>query len=63
MRKLTINEAAKMLGVCPQQVRVMIQNKQICGASYHVARSRKTYYITDEHINKFMKGGSANETE
>ena len=63
MQRITIKEGAARLGVCEQQLRVMIQHGQIAGASYHGPKYRRTYYLTDEHIEKFMKGGTTNEEE
>ena len=56
MQKISIENAAKMLGVCPQQVRVMIQRDKIPGATCHGPKCRRTYYITDEQVSRFMKG-------
>ena len=58
MKKITIKEAAARLGVCEQQVHVMIQNGQIIGATYHGPKYRRTYFVTDEQVNNFMKGGT-----
>lgn len=57
MKKITIKEAADMAGVCVQAMRVMIQNGLIDGATCYGPKHRRTYYVTDEHIKNFMKGG------
>ena len=56
MKKITIKEAANMLGICEQQCRVMIQRDKIPGATCHGPKCRRTYYITDEQVSRFMKG-------
>lgn len=56
MRKISIKEAADMLGVCEQQVRIMVQRDKIPGATCHGPKCRRTYYITDEQVTRFMKG-------
>jgi len=56
MKKISIKEAAQLLGVCEQQVRVMVQRNKIPGATCHGPKCRKTYYITDEQVTRFMKG-------
>ena len=58
MKKISIAQAAEMMGVCEQQVRVMIQRDKIPGASCHGPKCRRTYYITDEHVTRMMKGVS-----
>lgn len=56
MRKISIKEAADMLGVCEQQVRIMVQRDKIPGATCHGPKCRRTYYITDEQVTNLMKG-------
>lgn len=56
MRRLTIKEAAQMMAVSEQAVRMMVQLEKIPGAVCWGPKHRRTYYITDEQITKFMKG-------
>lgn len=57
MKKITIKTASEMAGVSVQAMRVMIQNGLIAGATCYGPKARRTYYVTDEHIKNFMKGG------
>ena len=57
MRKITINEAAQMMQCSSQQVRMMIQLDKIPGATCYGPKHRRTYYVTDVMIQKFMEGG------
>lgn len=59
MQKITVKDAAQMLGVSPQAVRVMIQNNVIECATCWGPKHRRTYYVTDEQVKAFMKGGKA----
>lgn len=56
MQKITIKDASERLGVSTQAVRVMIQNGVIDGATCYGPKCRRTYYITDAHVENFMKG-------
>ena len=56
MRRITTKEAARMLNVGEQQLRMMVQLEKIPGAICYGPKHRRTYYITDEQIEKFMKG-------
>ena len=58
MEKITIKVAADMAGVSEQAMRVMIQNGVIDGAKCYGPKCRRTYYVTDAHIENFMKGGN-----
>ena len=55
-RLLTIKEAAKLLNVGVQAVRIMIQQNKIPGACCYGSDNHRTYYITDAQIERFMKG-------
>lgn len=55
--KITIKAAAAMAGVSDQRMRVMIQNGVIEGAKCYGPKTRRTYFVTDEHMQNFMKGG------
>lgn len=55
MQKITVQQASDRLGVSAQALRVMIQNGVI-GKCWG-PKGRRTYYITDEMITKFMQGG------
>ena len=58
MNKITVKQAANMAGVSPQALRVMIQEKVIDGAKCYGPKGRKTYYVTDDQMINFMKGGN-----
>lgn len=61
MKQISIKEAAHMMGVAEQFVRVSIFAGKIPGA-YKIEGSggkRGKYYITDEQIKNLMKGGKA----
>lgn len=57
MHKITIKEAARMLGIGEQGVRMMIQNGCIAGATCYGPKHKRTYYVTDAQIINHMKGG------
>ena len=57
MTKITVKQASVMAGVSEQAIRVMIQHGLIDGAKCYGPKYRKTYYITDEHMHNFMRGG------
>lgn len=58
MRNISIKEAAQMMGVAEQFVRVSIFAGKIPGAYKMEGKNGKRgkYYITDEQINNLMKG-------
>ena len=58
MRRITIKEAARMLQIGEQGVRMMIQNGCINGATFYGPKHQRTYYRTDEQVINHMKGGS-----
>jgi hypothetical protein len=55
--KITIKDAAQRVGVSDQCMRVMIQNGVIEGAKRYGPKTRRTYFITSEHIKNFITGG------
>jgi hypothetical protein len=55
-KRITTKEAAQMLGISEQGLRMMVQLEKIPGAVCWGPKHRRTYYITDEQITKFMKG-------
>lgn len=57
MKRITTKEAARMLGVSEQGVRMMIQLGRIPGASCGGTKDRRSYFITDAQIKNLMKGG------
>lgn len=57
VRKITIKEAAQMMRVSEQEVRIMIQFKKIPGAFCFGPAHRRTYFVTNEHIMNAMRGG------
>lgn len=59
MNKITIKQAAQMMQVSEQQVRIMVQIGKIPGAICYGPKCRRTYFITDEHVKNLMRGGSA----
>ena len=62
MKALTIKEAAPLLQTSPQGVRELIKNNKIPGACCWGSDKHLTYYITDEQINRFMKGAINEES-
>lgn len=59
MERITVRAAADRLGVSEQAARLMIQNGVIKGAVCYGPKARRTYYVTDEQVTKFMKGGNS----
>lgn len=56
MKRITIKEAARMMNVGEQQIRMMVQLEKIPGAFCYGPKARRTYIITDEQVNNLMKG-------
>lgn len=59
MKRITVEEAARMLQMSVQGVRMMIQIGRIPGASCGGTKARRSYFITDEQVANLMKGGKA----
>lgn len=59
MKRITTKEAARMLQMSVQGVRMMIQIGRIPGASCGGTKARRSYFITDEQVANLMKGGKA----
>lgn len=57
MKRITTKEAARMMSISEQAVRMMIQLGRIPGASYGGSKTRRSYFITDEQVTNLMKGG------
>lgn len=58
MKRISIREAARMMNVGEQQIRMMVQLEKIPGAFCYGPKARRTYIITDEQVNNLMKGRS-----
>ena len=58
MKRISIKEAARMMDVGQQQIRMMVQLGKIPGAFCYGPKERRTYIITDEQITNLMKGRS-----
>lgn len=56
MRRITTKEAARMMNVGEQAVRMMVQLGKIPGAICYGSKSHRTYIITDVQVKKIMKG-------
>lgn len=56
MRRITTKEAARMMQISEQGVRMMIQLGRIPGASCGGSKARRSYFVTDEQITNLMKG-------
>lgn len=56
MKRITTKEAARMLNVGEQAIRMMVQLDKIPGAICYGPKARRTYIITDEQITNLMKG-------
>lgn len=61
MRRITTKEAAQMLNVGEQAIRMMIQLNKIPGAICYGPKTHRTYILTDEQIKNLMKGDSRDE--
>ena len=58
MKRITTKEAARMLNVGEQAIRMMIQLDKIPGAICYGPKNHRTYILTDEQITNLMKGES-----
>lgn len=56
MKRITTKEAARMMDVGEQAIRMMIQLGKIPGAICYGPKCRRTYILTDEQITNLMKG-------
>jgi hypothetical protein len=56
MERITVKQAAVLVGVEEQSMRQMI-NHGLLGRVIK-RKTRNTYYITDEMVKEFMKGGT-----
>lgn len=56
MKRITTKEAAQMLNVGEQAIRMMIQLDKIPGAICYGPKTHRTYILTDEQITNLMKG-------
>lgn len=56
MKRITPEEAARMMQCGTQQIRMMVQLGKIPGAFCTGKKPRRTYYIYDEQIEKLKKG-------
>lgn len=62
MSKISISEAAKLLNVSPLFLRMGLrQGKFPFGVA--VLMKRWTYYINDQKLNQYLKGGSNEKME
>ena len=58
MKRITTKEAAQMMGISEQAVRMKICLNQIPGARVGGSKARRSYWITDEQVINLMKGGN-----
>lgn len=56
MRRITIKHAAELMNVGEQQVRIMVQRGLIPGAFCSGSKERRSYFITQEQVERLMKG-------
>ena len=56
MKRISTKEAARMMGIGEQAVRMLCQLGKIPGAICYGPKHHRTYIITDEQIKKIMKG-------
>ena len=54
--RLTIKQAAEIMNVGEQQLRIMIQRGKIPGAFYGGSKERRSYFITREQVERLMRG-------
>ena len=59
MKRITTKEAARMMQISEQAVRMMIRIGRIPGASCGGTKARRSYFITYEQVANLMKGGKA----
>ena len=59
--RLTIKQAAGIMNVGEQQLRIMIQRGKIPGAFCSGSKARRSYFITDTQVERVMKGVTGNE--
>ena len=59
MKKITTKEAARMMDVGEQAIRMMIQLGKIPGAICYGSKNHRTYILYDEQIKNLMKGAQA----
>lgn len=55
--RITIREASKIMQCSEQALRMMIQLGKIPGACSYGEGKRVAYYITEEAVRNFMRGG------
>ena len=56
MKRITTKEAAQMMNVGEQAIRMMVQLGKIPGAICYGPKCHRTYILTDEQIKNLMKG-------
>ena len=56
MKRITTKEAARMMNVGEQAIRMMVQIGKIPGAICYGPKCHRTYVLTDEQIKNLMKG-------
>lgn len=54
MERITIEEAAKMLGISKQAVRILMQEKKVDIGLVVEGKEHKTYLIFREKLNKLV---------
>lgn len=54
--RITVKQAAEMMDIGEQRVRVMVQRGQIPGASCGGTDVKRSYFITDTQVERVMKG-------
>ncbi len=53
-RKITVQQAADLMGVSPQFIRVALQQKELpFGAAVKVGKERYTYYISPKKFTEY----------
>lgn len=57
MNRITTKQAAEMMQISEQAVRMMIRLGRIPGASCGGSKTRRSYFITDVQVANLMKGG------
>ncbi|MBQ1293170.1 MAG: hypothetical protein IIY21_03985 [Clostridiales bacterium] len=56
MGRITTKQAARMLNVGEQAIRMMIQLDKIPGAICYGSKAHRVYIVTEEQITKLMEG-------
>ena len=62
---MTVSEAAKLLGLTPQTLRLGLQQSKFpqFGTAIKTSPKRYVYYINERRLMTYLKGGDINKSE